>query len=482
TTPTMSNIVESRGINILGQKIIDYKAFKWGPGDKTVPLESATNLPINAQNKFYSLNASHGIMMTQDGSRQKIVNIFSGSSLNVASEVITQDIAECQLNGKAISVFSPIDIFVTDQLGNELGNAADGSVLNEIPNAAFEVFGEHKFLYLPTDDGQVYEVKIKGTGTGTYTIKTQEISDTQVTGTEVFSNLPVTPELLGEIHLGAETTLTVKETAASAEQIILPSAVINSSQSEDVLPPTSTATITGTKGQENFYRSNVVVNLEADDSIILGQESQASGILSLNYKVDGGAWQKVDGAQVNIPVSSEGLHSVTFFATDNAGNNEPEKVLNFTIDTTAPEALVQFDSVAKDLVFGGIPGGELVSIIKQGTVITITDQAGNATVLTFKYTVGDNSTSAELKSLHYNGILLGPGRAEMKFSWSYKDGALNKLSQYVKSVNGYEISTVYEDGKTKISTADAAGKISQKVPGLIIVKSATQKGDLDWSY
>ncbi|MDO8669050.1 MAG: hypothetical protein Q7K65_02020, partial [Candidatus Buchananbacteria bacterium] len=107
-TPTISNIVENRATNILGQKIIDYKALKWGPGDKTVTLESATNLPINQENKFYSLNASHGTMMTQNGSRQKIVNIFSGSSLNVASEVITQDIAECQLNGKAISVFSPI--------------------------------------------------------------------------------------------------------------------------------------------------------------------------------------------------------------------------------------------------------------------------------------------------------------------------------------------------------------------------------------
>ena len=42
------------------------------------------------------------------------------------------------LDGKAISVFSPIDIFVTDQDSNHLGIVSDGSIVNEIPNAAFE--------------------------------------------------------------------------------------------------------------------------------------------------------------------------------------------------------------------------------------------------------------------------------------------------------------------------------------------------------
>ncbi len=46
TTPTITNIVESRATNIFGQKLTEYKALKWGPGDKTVPLESATNLPM----------------------------------------------------------------------------------------------------------------------------------------------------------------------------------------------------------------------------------------------------------------------------------------------------------------------------------------------------------------------------------------------------------------------------------------------------
>ncbi len=477
-TPTISNIVESRAINIFGQKIIDYKALKWGSGDKTVPLESATNLPINQENKFYSLNTNHGTMMGQDGSRQQIVNIISGSSLPVASGIITQDIADCKLNGKAISVFSPVDIFVTDQQGNELGNAQDGSVLNEIPNAAFEVFGDHKFLYLPTDDGQVYEVKMKGTGAGTYTIKVQEISNTEAAGMEVFSNLPVTADLTGTVNLGSQTTLTVQQNSESAPQTILPSSVITGEAVEDVVAPVSTATLTGTQGQAGFYRSDVNVALAATDD--------ASGVLTISYKVNGGDYISVaplSGATRNI--ATEGAHTITFFATDKAGNNEPEKTLNFTIDKTPPEALMQSDPVTKNIIFTGVDNisdGNLLVVQSQGGVTTITDEAGNITRIEFLYNIGDKPTKVELKSIRYNGVLVDISSMQIKFSWKYKNNLLRKFSQEVEATNEHSISTSYKDGKTKISIKDASGKFSEKVMGQIIIKVATKKGELKWSY
>jgi uncharacterized pyridoxal phosphate-containing UPF0001 family protein len=65
-------------------------------------------------------------MMSQDGIKEQITNILTGSSLSVGS-VITQDIAQCKLNGKAYAVYSPINFQVTDALGNSLGIAEDGS-------------------------------------------------------------------------------------------------------------------------------------------------------------------------------------------------------------------------------------------------------------------------------------------------------------------------------------------------------------------
>ncbi len=229
-TPTLSNITETRATNIFGQKIIEYKNVKWAPGDKTVPLESSTNLPIDQDHKFYSLNASHGTMMTQDGSRQQIINIISGSNLSPGKN-ITQDITKCQLNGKAISVFSPVDIFVTDQDGKKLGLAEDGSIFNEIINADFQIWGDpaspadrHKFLYLPTDEGQTYTITMDGTGTGTYTIKIDDIQNSNVVKTQEFRDLPVTADLTGVVNFGAQKDfLTVKQNTVSQPETIFSS-------------------------------------------------------------------------------------------------------------------------------------------------------------------------------------------------------------------------------------------------------------------
>ncbi len=221
---TLGKIVEVRYQDIFGNNHTTYDWPKMIPGDNTVPLESATNLPINQQNKYYALVAEHGKMPSQDGVRQQIVNLLSGSNLNIGNNLITQDISQCQLNGRAISVFSPVDISVTDQNGNRLGLAEDGSVINEIPNADFTILGEEKFIYLPQDNGQAYSINMKGTGTGTYTIKSQDIQNGQTANTETFSNLPVTAELTGSVNIstgGNPTTLTVKQNPTAPEQTII---------------------------------------------------------------------------------------------------------------------------------------------------------------------------------------------------------------------------------------------------------------------
>ena len=223
---TLGNITQVKSTSILGQPQITYQKPKMVPGDGTVPLESATNLPIDSAKKFYALKGEHSKMMSQDGTRQQIVNILAASTLTVDSSLISQDIGECKLNGKAISVFSPVDIYVTDQDGKKLGLAEDGSIFNEIPNADFQIWGTHKFLYLPTDDGQVYEIKIDGTGTGTYTIKTDDIENNEEVKTQVFSNLPVTADLIGSINFGqngANDFLIIKQQVDSQPETILPS-------------------------------------------------------------------------------------------------------------------------------------------------------------------------------------------------------------------------------------------------------------------
>lgn len=475
---TINNIIEHRFQNAFGQSFTDYKMVKFKTGDGTVSLESSTNLPIDQSHKFYMLTADHSKMMSQDGSRQEIVNLISGSTLEVKPKFITQDISKCNLNGKAISIFSPIDILVTDQNGNHLGIVSDGSIVNEIPNADFELLSEHKFLYLPTDDQQTYNIQIKGTGTGTYTINSQNIVNNEVINTEIFSNLPVTPSLTGQINLGTQTTLTIKQTPNSSNETILPSANLNAAQSEDVAPPVSVVTISGLAGQKDFYRSDLNIAISATDTI--------SGVLALNYNIDGAGYQKMLTNSVTLTLVKEGNHSIAFFATDKAGNNEQEKTLNFTIDKTMPEATVQFDHIMMDLKFTGsdnISDTSLVVVKDEDNIITITDQAGNITEIMLKDKNRKKGMKAEITSLKYNGVTADINKNIMKYSWSLdKAKKLATLTQQVKSKKEYNILAVFDGKNTKVTSKDSSGKFSNSFSGLKIIKVLTNKGDFQWGY
>ncbi len=212
------------------------------PGDKTVPLESATNLPINQENKFYALAGEHGEMLTAEGIRQQIVNIIAGSSLSTldgdSEEIITQDINKCELNGRAIAIYSPLAIEVIDQDGNRAGFYEDGtSVENNIPNASFEVFGEQKFVFLPTDDGQTYTVNIYGTGTGVFTLTDSTITGNEVVSMQVFSNIAVTPSLLGSVTLADNTTLALDNDGdGDTDQVLNSTSSLNAEEAENFIP------------------------------------------------------------------------------------------------------------------------------------------------------------------------------------------------------------------------------------------------------
>ena len=471
---TLGKVIEVNKKNIFGYSTQDYQNPEITPGDGTVPLESSTNLPIDQQNKYYALVADHGKMPSQDGIRQQIVNLISGGNLNVAGNLITQDISKCHLNGKAISVFSPVNIFVTDQNGNRLGLASDGSVINEIPNADFEIMGQHKFIYLPYDNGQTYTINMQGTDTGTYTIKSQSVASSQVVGTEVFSNLPVTSELTGQINVGSggATTLSVQQTSSGTPATIFPSATLDAPSSEDVLPPASSATLAGTVGQPGFYKSNVLITIKSTDDL--------AGVLNVAYNLDNAGYQKVAGDAATFAVSAEGPHIIRFFSTDKAGNNEQEQTTTFTIDKTAPEAVIQFDPVAKDLKF---TSEDNVLVADKDDVITLTDQAGNTTEIDLKSKNRKILMSADIKAIKYNGVAVDVSKNTMAYLWLYdKNKNLKLLSQYIVSKKNYNILAMYDGKNTSLIGKDSTGKILKSISGLKIIKITTSKGDLTWSY
>jgi len=98
--------------------------------------------------------------------------------------------------------------------------------------------------------------------------------------------------------------------------------------SGDTTAPSVTAEVSGTQDGAGNYVDVATVTLSATDA--------DSGVASVEYKLDDGAWTAYTAA---VAVNAPGEHMVSYRATDVAGNVSEEGMAHFTVvsqDTTAP--------------------------------------------------------------------------------------------------------------------------------------------------
>jgi len=111
-------------------------------------------------------------------------------------------------------------------------------------------------------------------------------------------------------------------------------------QAPDVTPPVTTAQLTGTMGQDNWYVSNVTITLSATDPAagrLLGGGKWPTGVNHTYYKIDNGAWIEYTTPFV---VTTDGQHTISYYSDDNAGNTEGTKTVSFKMDRTAPTVTI----------------------------------------------------------------------------------------------------------------------------------------------
>ena len=113
----------------------------------------------------------------------------------------------------------------------------------------------------------------------------------------------------------------------------LQEAVQTQTVSIDFAAPQSEASLQGTLGELGWYRSNVLLAIQATDA--------TSGVASIAYRIDGGAWQAYAGL---VPIG-DGSHSIQYYATDSAGVAESVRVIEVRIDTTPPAVAAQSPSL-----------------------------------------------------------------------------------------------------------------------------------------
>jgi hypothetical protein len=105
----------------------------------------------------------------------------------------------------------------------------------------------------------------------------------------------------------------------------------------DSLAPASTATVGGASPSTGWYRNPITLDLQAVDEV------GGSGVASITYVATGAqsiASTTVTGSSASVPVSAQGTTTVTFFATDAAGNTETADSVDIRVDTLAPTITV----------------------------------------------------------------------------------------------------------------------------------------------
>ncbi len=103
----------------------------------------------------------------------------------------------------------------------------------------------------------------------------------------------------------------------------------------DLSPPSTNVSIEGEKEGE-WYHSAVNVRLHADD----GSTGRArAGVKEIRYRIDGGGWQAQNGSDATVALTSDGNHTVEYYAVDHLGNAESAHSVSFKIDATPPTAI-----------------------------------------------------------------------------------------------------------------------------------------------
>ncbi len=104
----------------------------------------------------------------------------------------------------------------------------------------------------------------------------------------------------------------------------------------DLAAPVTTLSLNNEANPDRWpawFTSAVAVRLHADDS---NTGRARSGVSQVRYRLDGGAWQAQGGSDVAFTVSSDGTHTVEYYALDNVGNQESTRSVTFKIDQTPP--------------------------------------------------------------------------------------------------------------------------------------------------
>ncbi len=260
-----------------------------------------------------------------------------------------------------MSLYSPLDVSLIDAHGNRTGTVrieenGEEHIASEehIPGSSFLNLDERKYVSFPA--GEPVDIRLDGYADGAYTLKLEEIrlteSGEEVVSHTTFEHLPTTADTTVELSipesgLGDISTLLADidsdgSTDYAVEPVMNGTATLAPVES-DTTPPETESTLSDPEGENGWYLGDMTVTLSAMDD--------GSGIASTEYSLDDGTtWEIYIEPFV---ISEEGVYTIFYRSTDQAGNIGKTKREEVKIDRTAPTARIGLDPDTRRITVSG---------------------------------------------------------------------------------------------------------------------------------
>jgi hypothetical protein len=243
-----------------------------------------------------------------DGSVFFTVNPKPGLSTNI------------QIQNQATVVFDMNPAISTPTWMNTIDNTPPTSKVTALP--AIENAKAFTVQWSGTDVGagvKDFTVFVSDDG-GPFTTFQMNTTATSATFTgqsnHTYGFYTIARDLVGNVE-GAKTV------AESTTQVIL-----------DTTPPVTVASVSPGPNTNGWNNTNVTVALNSTDN-----EPNGTGVKDIIYGATGAqniAATIVNGASTSFIISTEGITTITFFGTDNAGNIEVMRTITIRLDKTPP--------------------------------------------------------------------------------------------------------------------------------------------------
>lgn len=443
-------------------------------GDETVPLGSSSFVNTPSDNTYFVKRVKHSTMMSNVSIRQLISGILTETPYSDSN--IIQDKIQCKLKGKILGIFSPVDVKITDQDGNYSGPNENGGIDENIPGAAYEILGEEKFVFLPTDENQFYNITLDATANGSFDMKITDV-DGNDQDTIYYNNVEINENSIGNVEISNSSDNTGFQFDFEGDgtfEILNNSSILNETESGDETSPTTTLLIASSPVINTCYKEAQISFNATDDN---------SGVLKTEYSLDEGeSWLEFTEP---FSLSNEGNREIWFSSTDRAGNREEIRKQTLIIDQTAPEASISWDQGIRDLKITGIDDCLPVIVQDMKNKVILTDQAGNITEIWLKRKNKKNHIEAEIEKIKYNGIVGKPNPNKALFVWAFnRFGNLNHLNQILNLDKRDHIFMLYQGSfdQTVIREKTAGVKTKITKPGIIFLNIKTNEGEIGYEY